>query len=82
MNCSVDFNNMSFLLHRKPIRADTMYHKVVGHNETRPMMLELLSNSIGLPSYDILSFAARLLLMDPKYESVEFDFVRQLVLDF
>lgn len=64
------------------MRADTMYHKVVAHNETRPMMLESLSNSIGLSSYGLLSFAARLLLMGQKYESVEIDFVRQLVLDF
>jgi hypothetical protein len=59
-----------------------MYHNVVGHNETRAMMLEPLSNSNGLSSYDLLSFAAMLLLMGQKYESVEFDFVRQLVLDF
>jgi hypothetical protein len=64
------------------MRANTMYHKVVSHNETHPMMLESLSNSIGLSCYDLLSFAAMLLLMGQKYESVEIDFVRQLVLDF
>jgi hypothetical protein len=64
------------------MRANTMYHKVVGHNETRPMMLESLSNSIGLSSYDLLSFAVRLLLVGQKYASVDLDFVRQLVLYF
>jgi hypothetical protein len=59
-----------------------MYHKVVAQKMMRLMTLELLSNSIGLSSYDLSSFAAMLLLMGQKYESVEFDFVRQLVLDF